>query len=86
MFELLSAKIQTKNIVFQTFEYANGTQFQMRVRKQYAITNIYYYWCLLIMPKAWKTTGRRWSAKHGTPAKHTAKHGTPKWVTDMYVR
>ena len=31
-----------------------------------------------IMPKAWKNTGRRWSAKHGTPAKHTSINGTPK--------
>ena len=31
-----------------------------------------------IMPKAWKNTGRRWSAKHGTPAKHTYINGTPK--------
>ena len=31
-----------------------------------------------IMPKAWKNTGRRWSAKRGTPAKHTSINGTPK--------
>jgi len=27
-----------------------------------------------------------WSAKHGTPAKHTFNNGTPKRVTDMSVR
>jgi len=26
-----------------------------------------------------------WSAKHGTPAKHTSNNGTPKRVTDMSV-
>ena len=30
------------------------------------------------MPKAWKNTGRRWSAKHGTPAKHTGNNRTPR--------
>ena len=38
------------------------------------------------MPKAWKNTGRRWSAKHGTPAKHTSNNGTPRgWRTYYQV-
>ena len=39
---------------------------------------ISFYCCPLKMPKAWKNTGRRWSAKHGTPAKHTAPSSSPK--------
>ena len=41
-------------------------------------TSIPFAFQIKKMPKAWKNTGRRWSAKHGTPAKHTSINGTPK--------
>jgi len=60
-----------------------------RLKKPFKIYKNSDY-CLLIscMLKGWrpeKTIGRRWSAKHGTPAKHTYNNGTPKRVTETFA-
>jgi|GEM_PF-7101280 len=44
-------------MIHQTFEYANGTQFQMRVRKQYALKKYEYANSTLIqkgIPPLWE--------------------------------